>query len=229
MYKHYFFDMDKTIAPARQPMLEEMYELLKNCGKDIIIVSGQTNDKIAWQSHNLPAVRMGQNGNHAQDIDGTELWHEPLTELERAEIVDHVNKITELLPEKPNSDWNPIEDRGAQVTFSPIGNSAPVELKQGYDPDMKKRFGLLEQVPFESETLTVKIGGSTSLDYFPESRNKGTNVARIIELKGWNKDDCIYFGDGLFPGGNDEAVIGVIETVAVTDHLDTYQKLLKQL
>ena len=224
-YRHLFFDMDKTIAPARQPILPEMFALLSSRPEDIIIVSGQSNDKIAWQSNQLRSIKLGQNGNHAQDYNDTELWNEPLSEAERAEIMNHIAAITALLDEAPNPDWNPIEDRGAQITFSPIGNTAPVELKMAYDPDRKKRDAFMAAVPFTSETLTVKIGGSTSLDYFPKARNKGTNVQRLIDLKGWSNDDCIYFGDGLFPGGNDEAVIGVIDTVAVEDHLDTYQKL----
>jgi HAD superfamily hydrolase (TIGR01484 family) len=228
-YKHLFFDMDKTIAPARQPILPDMFELLNSRSEDIIIVSGQANDKIAWQSHNLRSIRLGQNGNHAEDYDGTELWNDPLTKAERAEILDHIAQLIDLLPEAPNPEWDPIEDRGAQITFSPIGNTAPVDQKMSYDPDRKKRDAMMKQVPFESETLTIKIGGSTSFDYFREDRNKGTNVQRLIDLKGWENDDCIYFGDGLFPGGNDEAVIGVIETVPVQDHLETYEMLQKRL
>lgn len=224
-YRHLFFDMDETLAPSRQPILSEMYNFLTSLPHDIIIASGQSNDKIAWQSNNLRAIKMGQNGNHAEDYDGTELWNMPLTETERSEIFEHIRRICELLPEVPNHEWNPIEDRGAQITFSPIGNTAPVEVKRGYDPDRKKRADLLAAVPLISETLTVKFGGSTSLDYFPALRNKGSNVQRLINLKKWDKDDCIYFGDGLFPGGNDEAVIGVIETVPVDDHLDCYRKL----
>ncbi len=221
--------MDKTIAPARQPILPDMFELLNSRSEDIIIVSGQANDKIAWQSHNLRSIRLGQNGNHAEDYDGTELWNDPLTKAERAEILDHIAQLIDLLPEAPNPEWDPIEDRGAQITFSPIGNTAPVDQKMSYDPDRKKRDAMMKQVPFESETLTIKIGGSTSFDYFREDRNKGTNVQRLIDLKGWENDDCIYFGDGLFPGGNDEAVIGVIETVPVQDHLETYKMLQKRL
>jgi hypothetical protein len=83
--------------------------------------------------------------------------------------------------------------------------------------------------PLVSDEILVKIGGSTSFDYIHKDRHKGANVAKLIELKGWNKDDCIYFGDGLYPGGNDESVIGVIETVLVRDHLDTYEKLKAML
>lgn len=224
-YQHFFFDMDKTIAPSRQPILPEMFELLSNLEADIIIVSGQDNERIAWQSNNLRAIKLGQNGNEAVDYGGALLWKEELTHTERQEVFAHIKTLEETFSLMPNADWNPIEDRGAQITYSPIGNQAPLDSKMQYDPDCKKRFEMLEKAPFESDTLTVKIGGSTSLDYFRANSNKGTNVERLVTLKDWNKDECVYYGDGLFPGGNDEAVIGVIETIPVTDHLHTYQLL----
>lgn len=227
MYKHLFFDMDQTIAPSRQPILPAMFTLLSSLSQDIIIVSGQTVEKIQWQSNNLPAIVMGQNGNHAVDKEGNELWQEFLSNEQRQEILTHIEKLKTLLDKEPNPDWLPIEDRGSQITFSPVGNTAPVELKKTYDPDMKKRFGFLEKIPFVSEDLVVKIGGSTSLDYFQANKNKGSNIQKLLNLKGWSNNESLYFGDGLFPGGNDEAVIGVIETVAVTDHLDTFAKLEK--
>lgn len=39
------------------------------------------------------------------------------------------------------------------------------------------------------------------------------------------KDDCVYFGNALFPGGNDKTVIGVIDTFPVDNHLHTYSVL----
>lgn len=226
-YKHLFFDMDMTIAPSRQPILPEMFELLSNAPQDIIIVSGQDVEKIKWQSNNLPAIVLGQNGNHGIDTAGNELWNIPLLPHQRDQILDHISEIVELLEHELNHDWNPIEERGAQITFSPIGNTAPVEVKKIYDPDRKKRESLLARIPFASEDLVVKIGGSTSLDYIHKDRHKGTNVQKLIDWMGWDKSECIYYGDGLFPGGNDEAVIGVIDTVLVKDHIDTYNKLLK--
>ncbi len=229
VYKHLFFDMDKTIAPARQPILLEMFNLLSSLSQEIIIVSGQDTEKIAWQSNNLKAFVLGQNGNHAIAPDGTELWYTPLEEHQRTEILDHISEVMEILEHEVNHAWNPIEDRGAQITFSPIGNTAPVDIKMAYDPDRVKRLSLLDSIPFASEELVVKIGGSTSLDYIHKDRHKGTNVQKLIDFMKWNKDDCVYFGDGLYPGGNDEAVIGVIKTVAVDDHHDCYEKLRKLL
>jgi phosphomannomutase len=224
-YKHLFFDMDQTIAPSRELILPEMFKLLSELPQDIVVVSGQDVQKIRWQSDGLSAYVLGQNGNHAINLESEELWNVPLSEAERIEIMAHIDAVVRTLDHELNHDWNPIEDRGAQITFSPIGNTAPVEIKKVYDPDRKKRYVLLEQVPFKSPELVVKIGGSTSLDYIHKDRHKGTNVQKLIDLMNWNKDEAIYFGDGLYPGGNDEAVIGVIETVAVSDHVDTYNKL----
>lgn len=223
--KHLFFDLDKTIAPARQPILDDMFNLLASFDADIVIVSGQEVEKIKWQSNGLPAIRLGQNGNHATEADGEELWNIPLEDHHRKEILDHIDQLFAIIDHDINHEWIPVEDRGSQITFSPIGNVAPVEVKMSYDPDREKRNRMLELVPFVSDELIVKIGGSTSLDYIHKDRHKGTNVQKLIDHKGWDKESCVYYGDGLFPGGNDEAVIGVIETVPVRDHLDTYEKL----
>tara|TARA_B100000508_G_scaffold49652_1_gene38610 strand:+ start:13646 stop:14353 length:708 start_codon:yes stop_codon:yes gene_type:complete len=228
LYKHLFFDMDMTIAPSGQPIFPEMYNLLDSLPHDITVVSGQTVENISWQSNRLPARYLGQNGNHATDLDDTELWYLALDDRHKREIRDHIDVLIKLLgPDYvlPPEELAPIEDRGGQITFSPVGNTAPVETKRVFDPDRKKRESLLEKHPFISDELVVKIGGSTGLDYIHKDRHKGTNVQRLIDHMDWNKDECVYFGDGLYPGGNDEAVIGVIETIAVDDHEDTYRKL----
>jgi hypothetical protein len=229
-YTHLFFDMDLTIAPAREPMLDEMYELLTNLPQDIVIVSGSLVEQIKYQSRDLKAHYLGVNGNHATDEENTELWKYPdLSDAHKQEIHSHIKSIIEHLDHELNEQWHPIEDRGSQITFSPIGNQAPLAIKKAYDPDRTKREAMLVAHPLLSDEILVKIGGSTSFDYIHKDRHKGANVAKLIELKGWNKDDCVYFGDGLYPGGNDESVIGVIETVLVRDHLDTYEKLKAML
>ncbi len=225
VYNHLFFDMDQTIAPARQQMLPEMHKYLSSLTQDIIVVSGSSVEQMPHQLGDLHSFRLGQNGNHGVAPDGTELWYVPLEESHRIEILDHISEVTEILEHELNQHWNPIEDRGAQITFSPIGNTAPIEVKKAYDPDRVKRFSMLEKIPFASEDLVVKIGGSTSLDYLHKDRHKGTNVQKLIDFMKWNKNECIYFGDGLYPGGNDEAVIGVVETILVEDHLDCFRKL----
>ena len=112
--------MDQTIAPSRQPILPEMYDLLHNLSHNIIIVSGQDVAKIGWQSNGLPSYTLGQNGNHATDVEDKELWNVRLSDEHRAEILAHINALVDLLEHDLNHDWDPIEDRGGQITFSPI-------------------------------------------------------------------------------------------------------------
>jgi hydroxymethylpyrimidine pyrophosphatase-like HAD family hydrolase len=100
--KHFFFDLDKTIAPARQPILSEMFDLLSTVDQDIIIVSGQEVPKIKWQSNQLPAVRLGQNGNHAVEIDETELWNIPLSNEHQQEILEHINALLTIVDHEVN-------------------------------------------------------------------------------------------------------------------------------
>lgn len=227
-YKHLFFDLDKTITPARQPMRDSMLKLLTELPHSKTIVSGSHTTVVAEHCRSLVANKLSQNGNHAFDSEGTELWYRPLTLEHQKEILEHIDDIVNILEHDLNEDWKPVENRGAQITFSPIGNVAPVDIKMKYDPDAAKRLDMLARKPFASQDLVVKIGGSTSFDYFHKEHHKGSNIERFIALQGWNKDECVYFGDGLFPGGNDEAVIGYIDTVPVDDEIHT-EVLLREM
>ena len=56
-----------------------------------------------------------------------------------------------------------VEDRGSQITFSALGQEAPVAEKSAWDPDGEEEGGaarLAERVP----ELEVRAGGSTSVD-----------------------------------------------------------------
>jgi hypothetical protein len=100
-----------------------------------------------------------------------------------------------------------------------------VDDKEKFDPQGVRRTNLLATHPLTSETIEVKVAGTTCLDYFRKGHNKGYNIARLCTYKDWNPDTCLYFGDALFPGGNDETVIGIIDTEAVENPDDTYAKL----
>ena len=184
-----------------------MYEELSRF-PDICIVSGAEKKQILLQIGDLKCHLLAQNGND------TFMWTKVLLEEERNEILTHIKQFAEL-----GEDY--IEDRGCQITYSFTGHHAPVEIKKAFDPDGSKRKEILEKYPLESDTIEVKIGGTTSLDYFPRGFNKGSNVAKFIDYMGWDRDDCIYIGDALFKGGNDETVVGVIKTHQVKNHLDT--------
>ncbi|MCF7815965.1 MAG: HAD-IIB family hydrolase [Candidatus Pacebacteria bacterium] len=225
--KHLFFDMDDTISASRTPMEDEILAFYTSLPHDIIIVSGAQVSQIDIQIRNLPAFRLGQNGNQAVDPQNQQLWTELLNEDHTKTILDHVNKIRSKYVAEIRDHEDLVEHRGAQIGYSLIGHNEDLCRKRTCDPDKSVRQSLLRDIPFESDEIEVRIGGTTCFDYFQKGRHKGYNVNRLIEEMGWEKDNCIYFGDALFPGGNDETVIGVIETHPVDDHLHTHSLLKK--
>jgi hydroxymethylpyrimidine pyrophosphatase-like HAD family hydrolase len=168
--------------------------------------------------------KLGQNGNHALDEAGELIWEEKLSETEVAGVREHIEQIPVTSEVADKDDMN--EERGCQVSYRLLRHNEHVPTKEAFDPKSEKRKAILAEYPFTSDSLQVKIGGTTCLDYTAKGRNKGFYVTRLIEQMGWNKEDCLYFGDMLFPGGNDESVIGVIDTQAVDNPDDTLRHLL---
>jgi hypothetical protein len=215
--------MDGTLTRSRMVITDEMKGALgklKESGRDVVVVSGADQKRFEWQVDHFPAIYLGQNGNHAYDsVTGKNFWHEVLSENEKTEIFAHIRSISRLWPAKDESEI--IEERDSNIGYSLIGRNEDIDIKEAFDPDGTKRFEVLKQHPLMSETVDVKIGGSTSFDYFKKGKNKGFNVSRLIDMQGWKKEECVYVGDTLYPGGNDEAVIGVIDTKPVKNPHDT--------
>lgn len=219
--------MDGTLTPSRSRMSQTMEETLQKVSEsyDIIVVSGSHNDQMKQQIPNVSIIQLGQNGNHAIHPDRGELWNDVLSEEEKVPVFEHTKKLRELFTHDVPDETDLLEDRGSQISFSLYGHHGDADIKRTIDPDFSLRRQMMDAAPFSSDTIEAKIAGSTSIDYFKKGRNKGYNIDRLITLLEWNKDECIYFGDALFPGGNDETVVGVIDTVEVKNPEDTLEKI----
>lgn len=216
-YRHLFFDLDDTVTNSRSQIEGGMSDLLTLLSHDVIIISGAHTDQIRAQVGELPAYIMGQNGNHSIGTDKHTIWEELLEEEHQKEIEEHISQVMKHAPRSVRDTGDLIENRGAQISYSLIGHNEDKDKKRAFDPDRKIRIELLEKVPLKSDHTEVKIAGTTCFDYFMKGRHKGFNITKLIQRNNWNSSECLYFGDALFPGGNDEAVIGVIDTVSVTD------------
>ncbi len=222
-----FFDLDNTLARSRTKIEPEMKELLLSHMPpyEYVVISGAEPERIFWQIDGLAIPRLAVNGNDSVDKDGALLWKNELTEAEKVSVRDHVEKLKEYFNVEVSNPEDLLEDRSSQMCYSVIGHNEDLDKKHAFDPDASKRKEALIRIPFISDTVEVVIGGTTTFDYFKKGHHKGTNIARFIALKGWDKSECVYFGDRLHPGGNDEPVIGVIDTIPVEDHHDTFAKL----
>lgn len=237
--KHFFFDLDNTLTPSKSLILAEHAPILKELSTrgDIIVVSGHGEKDI--RKHLTPTLAgsfhiLGQNGNFAETKDGRILWNRSLSEEQKNATHAFIAKARKHLNYSVKDEKDIIEDRDSQIAFSLIGHHEDKAIKDAFDPNHKKRSQLLSDFSTEVEALKkahveVRIGGTTNLDFFEYGKNKGHNIGVFIEKMRWNKAECIYMGDALFPGGNDETVIGVIPTKAVADYRETYLYLKKLL
>ncbi|MDO8552784.1 MAG: HAD-IIB family hydrolase [bacterium] len=232
MTKHVFFDLDNTLTPSKSLILPEHAPILKKlCERaDVTVVSGHGAQDI--KKHLRPELEglyhiLGQNGNRAETRDGKVLWNRSLSKEQKDAILAFVAKARKQLNLKVRDENDIVEDRDSQIAFSLIGHHEDHDKKDAFDPGGKKRIALLKDMAadvkaLEKTRVEVRIGGTTNLDFFEFGKNKGYNVPAFIEKMGWKREDSVYVGDALFPGGNDETVIGKIPTHAVADYRETY-------
>ncbi len=126
-----------------------------------------------------------------------------------------------------------IEDRGSQITFSGLGQKAPVAEKKKWDPDMKKRMPLRDALLKRLTGFSIAVNAYSSVDITREGMTKAYGVRRFSEILGIPIENMLYVGDALFEGGNDAVVTETgIPTHAVTgpaDALFLIQELTRKL
>jgi HAD superfamily hydrolase (TIGR01484 family) len=99
-----------------------------------------------------------------------------------------------------------IEDRFSQITFSALGQQAPLEEKDKWDPDYAKRKKIKAILDAYIPEFSVRLGGSTSIDITKPGIDKAYGIGKLRDLLHISLKEMIYIGDALFPGGNDYPV-----------------------
>jgi HAD superfamily hydrolase (TIGR01484 family) len=137
------------------------------------------------------------------------IYEERLSEKEAAAIeaaMKAAAEETHIINFAEHSWGERIENRGAQVTLSALGQQAPVALKKEWDPDHAKRKSLQENIQTKLPQFSVKYGGKTSIDVTKPGIDKAYGARKLCERLGIPEKEALYVGDELQPGGNDEAI-----------------------
>ncbi len=239
MLRHIFFDLDKTLTRARSVMQADHQEIFRAlCAKkDVIVVTGGQESQIRTQIPIEPTglyYMLSQQGNYAVDKNGSLLWHEAVSKEQEQAVRNFVENLKQDLNVPVKDEGDLFENRGSQLAYSILGFHEDVDKKYEYDPDSSKRLALLSRHDQELNDLrTIGIeampAGTTTIDFILVGKHKGSNINRFLELKQWKKDDCVYVGDALFPGGNDESVIGIIPTHPIKNEGETFEFVKKDL
>jgi hypothetical protein len=78
------------------------------------------------------------------------------------------------------------------VTFSALGQEAPVAGKEAWDPDGVKKRTLRDYVAKEIPEFEVRVGGSTSIDVTKHGIDKAYGMKKLIALLGVAKEELIF-------------------------------------
>jgi phosphomannomutase len=229
------FDLDGTLAESKQAIDPDMASLLGRLTNayDVAVMSGGD-----WPQFEAQLVGQLPTGTDLARLfllptSGTKLYRhagkwqpiyaDALTADERATVIRSLDTVIEKLDLDSAQSWGPrIEDRGTQVTFSALGQQAPVDAKHAWDPDMSRRKQIQALLTPLLPGFEVRTGGSTSIDITREGVDKGTGITRLSQEIGVPLSTMLFMGDALYPGGNDYAVTEVgVDAILVRDIEDT--------
>lgn len=210
------FDLDGTLAPSKAPLDKTVGEwlgkLLAVCR--VAVISGGAWPQFETQLlANLPADAaldrlsllptsgtrfLAYNGNWRQ------LYAEDFTPEQTTTIIAALTRVFDASGFKPAQHWGTIiEDRGSQITLSALGQQAPLDIKQQWDPDFAKRKGMRAQLAQLLPDFSIGMGGTSSLDVTRPGIDKAYGIGKLTRELGIPVADMLFVGDALFEGGND--------------------------
>lgn len=253
MKKLIVFDLDGTLAKSKSSLDAEMATLLGSL-LDVVkvaVISGGGWLQFEKQLlSNLPHDERLKNlsllptcGTKFFTYEGVwkKLYSEDFTDKEKETIIRSLKQVVESSDAGAAKTWGEqIEDRGSQITFSALGQQAPLEEKKEWDPDFGKRKKMKARLDDLIPGFSVRLGGTTSVDVTKPGIDKGYGIRKLRDILGISIEEMIFVGDALFPGGNDypakeagaesimvrdpEETKRVIETIIACFNSDQYTK-----
>ena len=210
------FDLDGTLAESKSAIDAEMATLLTELlgVVKVAIISG--GDFPQFEKQVLAHLPQNDHLNNLsllptcgtrffQHDDGWhKLYSEDLTEAQKKQITGALNKAVASSGFQAEKTWGDlIEDRQSQITYSALGQQAPLAEKKTWDPDFAKRKKIKAVLDASLPDFSVRLGGATSIDVTLPGINKAYGIRKLRDILGIAIQEMIYVGDALFPCGND--------------------------
>jgi HAD superfamily hydrolase (TIGR01484 family) len=226
------FDLDGTLAESKQPLEPSMGEALADLltVAHVAVISGGDWPQFEKQVASRLPARADLSKLWLMPTTGTKLYThqsgewkpvyaELFSEETKKKILEAFDASLEATGFKPERTWGErIEDRGSQITFSALGQQAPVAEKKLWDPDFLKRKVIQVDLQKRLPGLSINMGGATSIDITQKGVDKGYGLKKLSEASGIPLEQIMFIGDAIFPGGNDYPAKELgLETVRVKD------------
>jgi len=226
------FDLDGTLAPSKQPIDAEgaaiMARLLAVAMVAVIsggdwpqfqkqVVARMTSDADLSRLFIMPTT--GTKLYRFEAGSWQRVYADLFSEEESKRIHEALPKAIEQAGLAPEKIWGEqIEDRGSQITFSGLGQEAPLDAKDKWDPDRRKREKIQALLQEMLPDFAINIGGATSIDITRKGVDKAYGLRKLSEQTGVSLKEMIFIGDAVFPGGNDyPAKLLGVDTVHIRD------------
>lgn len=215
------FDLDDTLAPSKSALPEEMAAALRALldVSQVAVISGgaqtqfeaqlldglQASPEQLSRLHLLPTC--GTRYLEFKDGELVEVYAHDLPPEDRNRACSVLEETARAHGIWEEDTWGPIlEDRGSQITYSALGQSAPLERKRAWDPTGEKKNRLAREVGALLPHLEVRSGGSTSVDITERGIDKAYGMQKLVDMTGIPKESMLFIGDRLDPAGNDYPV-----------------------
>ncbi|HEX7873065.1 MAG TPA: HAD-IIB family hydrolase [Sphingobium sp.] len=230
------FDLDGTLAESKQALKADMAEAFADLltVAHVAVISGGDWPQFQKQVASQLPVRADLSRLWLMPTTGTKLYTyrdgawgtvyaELFSDAEKANIIQSFNDSLDATGFQPEELWGErIEDRGSQITFSALGQQAPIHAKETWDPDFAKRKIIQADLRTRLPGLAINMGGATSIDITREGVDKGYGLKKLRDESGIALDKMLFIGDAIFPGGNDYPAKEIgLDTVRVRDPQDT--------
>ena len=243
MKKVLAFDLDDTLSITKTPIGDEMVEVISKILEkyEICVISGgrfeqfklQFTDRLnvspslLTRLHLMPTCGTQYYRFDELNNEWRQQYSEDLTEVEKQQISKVLKMATKQLGLwEANPAGEILEDRGSQITLSALGQQATPEDKYAWDPDDTKKIAIRDLAAPMLPELEVHIGGTTSIDVTRKGIDKAYGIQKLIKALDITKQDILFFGDKMQPGGNDYPVKSLgIDSVEVISSEDTVERL----
>jgi len=216
MKKLIVFDLDGTLAESKASVDAEMSRLLNDLLGivKVAVISGGDWPQFEKQvlshlAHNGSLVNLSILPTCGTKFfqykrDWQKLYSEDFTPEERDKIIAALKKAVAEAGFQVEKVWgHAIEDRGSQITFSALGQQAPLDEKKKWDSDFTKRKKIKAILDPLIPGFSVRMGGATSIDVTKPGIDKAYGIGKLRDVLGISLKEMIFVGDALFPGGND--------------------------
>ncbi len=242
-YRLVAFDLDGTLAPSKGIVLQSIATLISRLTEKtlVTIISGGSfhqfeKQLLVFLSPNERTILLPTEGSERYEYTKELKWNlissttfpQDIKTKVVAELEDIIKSGAYNIPKEHFGEY--IEDRGTEIAFSGLGQEAPLDMKEVWDPDRSKRMKIKETLESNIPDISVAIAGTTSINILPGNFNKGKGLLLLADSLGIKKNEIIFVGDALVHGANDYSVLEAgIETLSVSGPIETEHLLQKWL